>query len=152
MHWRWSIIPKSSSGCSYDTHKSEGRYCDSPLWGELEEGFLVVSLRYALDDTAVGHCGAFGVTGEQHLGSVEVTVTAVVGTVEDVAGQLALYGEQCIGRIGGTMADISPNELGKVTDIALDVLVDSDVHLHVHSFLLEVVFASLRRVDQRFSL
>ena len=50
------------------------------------------------------------------------------------------------------MADISPNELGKVMDVALDVLVDSDVHFHVHSFLLEVVFASLRRVDQRFSL
>lgn len=100
----------------------------------------------------IGYHSTFFVIGEQHLGSVEVTAAAVVGTVENVAGQFALHGKQCISGVGGTMADISPNELGEVTDIALDVLVDSDVHLHVHSFLLEVIFASLRRVDQRFSL
>ena len=71
---------------------------------------------------------------------------AVVGTVEDIAGQFALHGEQRIGGVGGTVADISPNEIGKVMDVALDVLVDSDVHLHVHSFLLEVIFASLIEV------
>jgi hypothetical protein len=123
-----------------------------PLGGELEEGFLVVSLRNTLDDAMIGHHSTFFVIGEQHLGSVEVASSAVVGTVKDVAGQFTLHGEQGIGRIGCAVADISPHQFGEVVDITLDILIDLHVDFHVHSFLLEVIFASLMRVDQRFSL
>lgn len=121
-----------------------------PLGGELEEGFLVVSLRNTLDDAMIRHHSTFFVIGEQHLGSVEVASSAVVGTVKDVAGQFSLNGEQGIGRIGGTMADIRPHQFGEVVDIALDILIDFHVDLHIHSFLLEVVTFSMVSEDFSF--
>lgn len=119
-----------------------------PLGGELEEGFLVISLRNTSDDCAIGHHSTLGIPGEQHLRGVEVAATAVVGTVEDVAGQFSLNGEQGIGRIGGTMADIRPHQFGEVVDIALDILID--FHVDIHSFLLEVVTFSMVSEDFSF--
>ena len=97
----------------------------------------VISVGNIPNHCVVGHYGTFVVMCEQEAGSIEVAAAAVVGGVKDVAGQLALNGEDGIGGEGGAVADVVPHQICEVTDITFDILVD--FHVHVDSFLLEVV-------------
>ena len=94
-------------------------------------GCAIIPLGDTFDHGIVGNDGAFVVVGDEQTGSIEVAFSAVVGRVEDVAGQFALHGQHGIGGIDGTVANEVPHQVGEIVYITLDILIDLQVHLVV---------------------